>query len=463
MWVKSKTSTVDAYRKRARNLRALVLFGRSVMTTLAVISGALGFYTGIRIRQSSYDPYAYATGVGALFAAACAVIAFMMIRRHFLLDKLHKAEAHAEELTDRNWELREAAEHARSLLEAQGDLIVRRDAQGRVSYVNDAFCMLIGRARAELIGQPLDLPLLQQGEIMVLADGTRLHDQKIASGDAARWIAWREVAVRSETGNEVQSVGRDVTDRRRAEDQAQRNLHALAHAGRVHSMGEMASTLAHELTQPLTAILSFSQASRRVVDNDDFDMEELRFALERISTNARRAGDIVSHMREFIRKEEPRVESTDINALVLEAVDLLNSELTHQAVELERAFDCGLAEVAVDPVQIQQVVVNLLRNAIEAMEYNAPGQRRIRLGTGTAGRHHIHVTVADTGPGLAPHIRDVLFETFVTTKRGGMGIGLSICKSIVEAHGGELRVGDTDGGGANFEITLPTSVGGEDP
>ncbi len=125
-----------------------------------------------------------------------------------------------DELADRNWELREAEERARGLIEAQGDLIVRRDSAGRITYVNDAFCTLAGKGRPSLIGQPLGLPVREQGEVTVLADGTRVHDQKIDGDSGARWIAWREVAVRTDDGNEVQAVGRDVTDARRGRARA---------------------------------------------------------------------------------------------------------------------------------------------------------------------------------------------------------------------------------------------------
>ena len=206
----------------SRNTKSLVLFGRTVVITLSVISGCLGFYTGIRLTSESYNPHSYATGTGALFAAACAVIAFLLTRRRAAKGRMRTMEMRIEELSDSNWELREAEVRARSLLEAQGDLIIRRDAQGLVTYVNDAYCALAGKSRDQLLGQQAGLPVLEQGATTMLADGTRAHDQKIAGGQnpggsAARWIAWREVAVRTETGNEMQGVGRDVTDRVEAE------------------------------------------------------------------------------------------------------------------------------------------------------------------------------------------------------------------------------------------------------
>jgi PAS domain-containing protein len=143
------TSPVSAIRRRTRNRAALLLFGRAIVTTLGVVSGALGFLTGIRMSANNYDPAAYATGVAALFAAACAVIAFLLMRRRLMIDKTRRLQAQVEELNDRNWELREAEERAHSLLQAQGDLIVRRDANGLITYANGAFCALAGRSRDE--------------------------------------------------------------------------------------------------------------------------------------------------------------------------------------------------------------------------------------------------------------------------------------------------------------------------
>ena len=169
----------------SRNTAALVLFGRSVVITLSIVSGCIGFYAGIQSSSASYNPHNYATGAGALFAAACAVIAFMLTRRRATKVKLRALELRIEELSDRNWELREAEVRARSLLEAQGDLIIRRDAQGLLTYANDAYCTLAGKSRAQLLGQPAALTVHEQGPATMLADGTRAHDQKIAMGDNA--------------------------------------------------------------------------------------------------------------------------------------------------------------------------------------------------------------------------------------------------------------------------------------
>src|SRR5581483_10889234 len=179
----------------------------------AAISAGIGFLAGIQVKSQSYDPHAFAMGSAALFAVASMAVAWLLYRRRRLRARYRLLEARCEELADRNWELREAEERARSLLEAQGDLIVRRDAAGRITYANDAFCALAGKPRGQLIGRAAGLDVVERGEAAVLADGTRVHDQKIAAAGGTRWIAWREVAVRGDAGSETQGVGRDVTDR----------------------------------------------------------------------------------------------------------------------------------------------------------------------------------------------------------------------------------------------------------
>ena len=187
----SKTLEAPIPSTAERNTAALLLFGRSIFITTAVMFAALGFLAGIAIQHDNYDPYNYATGVGTLFAIACTAIAVLLQRRRAMRAKMQTLEARVEELADRNWELREAEERARSLLEAQGDLIVRRDAQGRVTYANDAFCALTGKQREALLGQTMALPALEQSAAAVLADGTRVYDQKIAQ----KRPLWRDGAL----------------------------------------------------------------------------------------------------------------------------------------------------------------------------------------------------------------------------------------------------------------------------
>ena len=288
-------------------------------------------------------------------------------------------------------------------------------------------------------------------------------EHRALTATGTRWLGWALRALRDDLGDviEIVGVGRDVTARRNAEEQARQNLQTLAHAGRLQSMGEMASTMAHELNQPLTAILSFSQASQRVIKNQDFDQGELVFALERIAVNAKRAGDIISHLRGFIRKGESSAKRFDINQLISEAMDLVNTELLHLEIGVELELTKGMPDVMVDPVQIQQVILNLVRNSMEAIQGHGDEERTITIATLIDRPGRVKVSVTDTGPGLAPEISDKIFDSFMSTKSEGMGIGLSICKSLVEAHGGELITKQQSGRGATFSFVLPSiSEGG---
>src|ERR1700738_1995190 len=188
---------------------------RSFMIFSATFGGAYGFIAGSRPENSGYDPNTFAIGVSFLFAIACVALATLSFRLRFIRQKLRKIVLHNEALADRNWELQEAEQRARSLFEAQGDLIVLRDSGGRISFVNDAYCELAAQPRATLLGSKFSFTVLEQGDTTLEPSGTRMHDQKIAGPLGPRWIGWREGWGRSEAGQpaELHCVGHDVTDR----------------------------------------------------------------------------------------------------------------------------------------------------------------------------------------------------------------------------------------------------------
>src|SRR5258708_27284407 len=192
---------------------------RSFTIFSAAFGGAYGFIAGSRPENSGYDPNAVAAGISFLFAIACVALATLSFRLRFMRQKLRKVALHNEALADRNWELQEAEQRARNLSESQGDLIVLRDAEGCITFVNDAYCALAEQSRGALIGSKFTLAVLEQGDTALHGDGTRIHDQKIDSRFGPRWIAWREGLVRSDAGQpaEVQSVGPGVTDRTETE------------------------------------------------------------------------------------------------------------------------------------------------------------------------------------------------------------------------------------------------------
>ncbi len=219
---------------------------------------AFGFLSGTT--GANYDPNSFAVGISALFGAACGAIGLLISRVRQMKRELRQLETRLDEAADRHWEIKEAEERAKTFFEAQDDVIVRRDPDGAITYVNDAYCTLAGRDRAGLLTTAFALTELERGEPKPLADGMRAYDQKIASPNGARWIAWREVIVRSESGSETQSVGRDITDRMEAGQ-------ALAEARDQAEMANRAKSrflamVSHEIRTPLNGILGMADLLR---------------------------------------------------------------------------------------------------------------------------------------------------------------------------------------------------------
>src|SRR5229473_5916733 len=242
-------------RRFARRHRWLISSIRSLVVFSAAFGGAYGFIAGSRAENSGYDAHAFAIGASFLFAVACVALATLSIRLRWLRKKMRKIALHNEALADRNWELKEAEERARSLFESQGDLIVLRDADGRITFVNDAYCELAEQPRNALIGSRFTLAVLEQGDTALEPDGTRIHDQKIAGPQGPRWIAWREGLVRSDAGQpaEMQCVGRDVTDRTETERALAEARDQADAANRAKS--RFLAMASHEIRTPLNGII----------------------------------------------------------------------------------------------------------------------------------------------------------------------------------------------------------------
>jgi len=446
----SSASPAFAVRRRQRNRAALVLFGRAVVSTLAVLSGALGFLTGIQMQSGSYDPYAYATGVGALFAAACAVIAFGLTRRRAGVEKIRALEARVDELTDRNWELREAEERARSLLEAQGDLIVRRDADDRITYVNDAFCALARQTRAALVGEGFKFPAIEQGEVSALEDGTRVYDQKIGTAAGGRWIAWREVAVRSETGAEVQAVGRDVTARVDAERALATARDQAQAANRAKS--RFLATVSHEIRTPLNGIIGMAE----LMLDTPLTPEQETYA-KAAKTSGETLLSLIEEILDFSKIEAGKLELAacpfSLSALIEGVTELLAPRAQAKGIEMASFVDERLPDTLVgDETRLRQVLLNLAGNAIKFTDLG--GVAIIAEADEAAGR--VRFSVRDTGIGLKRDDQERIFLDFEqadgssTRRYGGTGLGLAISRRIVARMGGTLTVASEPGQGATF-------------
>jgi len=253
---------------------------------------------------------------------------------------------------------------------------------------------------------------------------------------------------------------RDLTERQKTEARLQELQAELVHISRLTAMGEMASTLAHELNQPLSAIANYLKGSRRLLEGStDGNAATIRDAMDKAAAQALRAGDIIRRLRDFVARGENERSVEHARKLIEEASALALVGAKNLGIRTRFDFDPAVAFVLVDKIQIQQVLLNLMRNAIEAME--AVERRELTIATKAADADMAMISVGDTGPGIAPDVADRLFQPFTTTKATGMGVGLSICRTIIEAHGGQIWVEPNAGGGAVFHFTL-RRVTGED-
>jgi two-component system sensor kinase FixL len=389
-----------------------------------------------------------------------------------------------QDLTERRRErkaLEEREAHLRSILESIPDAMIVIDERGIMESFSAAAERLFGYAAEEALGRNVSM-------LMPSPDRER-HDayiaRYVATGERRIIGTGRVVTGRRKDGStfpmelavgEVAAGGRrrlftgfvrDLTERQATQARLQELQSELLHVSRLSEVGAMASALAHELNQPLTAAASAIRAARRTLaaaippGAASERLAELREAMDLTAEQALRAGQIVRRLREFVSRGEADQRLEPLGRLIEEAAALALVGTRESGVRATFRFDPALPPVLVDRVQVQQVLLNLIRNAVEAMqEISAPPgeapRRELVLAAAPSGSDQVEVSVADTGPGLAPTIAERLFEPFVTTKAGGMGIGLSICRSIVEAHGGRLWTEPNPGGGTVFRFTLPT-------
>ena len=289
--------------------------------------------------------------------------------------------------------------------------------------------------------------------------------------DGSRVSVLLGVATLVETGNQGVAFVLDLTERKRTEAEARESERRyrevqmeLAHANRVAAMGQLTASIAHEVKQPIAATATNAAAALRWLGRQPPNLEEARQALDRIGKDAIRGGDIIGRIRELVEKAPPRKDSVDINEAIREVIELTRGEAVKAGVSARTHLADGLPLVYGDRVQLQQVNLNLIINAVEAMGGVRDGPRELLVTTGQAEPDGVLVAVRDSGPGLAPATLERLFEAFYTTKPDGLGLGLSICRSIIEAHGGRLWVSANAPRGAIFHFTVPghpCSAGGQ--
>jgi PAS domain S-box-containing protein len=273
----------------------------------------------------------------------------------------------------------------------------------------------------------------------------------------AQWFEMRVEPLRRPEGGAVISHI-DVTNRVRAEIEAQHHRSELAHVARVTLLGEITASIAHELNQPLTAILSNAQAAQRLIRKKKRPLATIRDILADIVSDDKRAGEVIHRLRSLLKKGESQRQLLDLNSIIEQALRLMHSDMIIRHVAVEKQFDASLPAVLGDKIQLQQVVLNLLVNAAEAMADSPPPERKVVLSTFRTGER-VAIRVRDFGSGLEPEYLEQIFEPFFSTKDNGMGVGLWINRAIIEAHGGELLAANNQDKGATFDVILPTHGG----
>jgi len=313
---------------------------------------------------------------------------------------------------------------------------------------------------------------LDIGELIVGAPNQRPLMSRIVSSQSADGTAWELDARRADgqvfpielSVGRCDSAGaeqytlviRDITLRRKTEARARQHQAELAHVSRVSLAGEMAGALAHELSQPLTAIAAYARGCLRLLAGPAPEPAMLHEGVSEVVQQAERAGDVLGRLREFVRGGAWRRAFVEVGPLIDAAVSLARIEAMQNEVEIEAPIDPGLPPVLADHIQIEQVLLNLLRNAIDAIATADSQKRLIVVEAHCKSGHTVQISVADSGPGVVAEVANRLFEPFVTTKPEGMGMGLSISRSIIESHGGRLRMFQTVASGATFVFDLPT-------
>jgi C4-dicarboxylate-specific signal transduction histidine kinase len=254
----------------------------------------------------------------------------------------------------------------------------------------------------------------------------------------------------------------EIKERKQAEKTSRKHQSELAHTHRLSMMGEMASGLAHELSQPLTAINNYIKGCMRRLQRANGNQVELLDAMGKVSSEAHRAGEIIRWMRGFVQKAEPRTAKLDVNAAIHEAIDLLWHDLQSHGIKTHFELATPLPPTLADKIQIQQIVLNLVRNSMEAMNGHNCARRDLTICTSIPADDTIEVSIRDSGHGVPADLRENIFDSFFTTRTDGLGLGLSICRSLVEVHGGKLWVTAGAGTGATFHFTIPVTTEASD-
>ncbi len=364
-------------------------------------------------------------------------------------------------------EIRQSEERFRSVVEDQTEFIVRWVADGVRTFVNGSYCRFFGKSADELIGEsffpaipdPEDRERIRKFAAALTPESPLMQYEHrvVRAGGSVAWVQWVDRALFDSQGNLAgyQSVGRDITAEREASERLRRLEDELAHVGRLSVMGEMVATMAHEIGQPLHVIQMFAETTQRALQtgSEDGVPNAIDWA-GKIQEQANRAGEIIKRLRGFTSLTDSNRQPLDIGRAVRESLELVQSDLRKRQVHVETRVPADLPPVLADRIQVEQVLVNLLRNAGEALEDVPPRERRIVVES-TPVRDQVQISVCDRGCGLGEDTVEQMFDAFYTTKSHGTGIGLAICQRIVQEHGGRMWAEPNENQGMTFLFTLP--------
>jgi PAS domain S-box-containing protein len=360
---------------------------------------------------------------------------------------------------------RQAERDLRVTIDTIPAIVARYRRDGSPDFVNQTWRTYTGLASDSLRGQrwavavhPDDLPRLEAAWRAHLPKGEPFEmEQRVRRADGEyRWFFFRRVPLRDENGEVIRwyAAAHDIDDQKRAERALQTAQAELAHVTRVTTLGEMSASIAHEVNQPLTAVATNAEASLRWLSRDVPDIEEARASIGQVVKDALRAGLVIRRIRDFSKKADPQMTQLDINGVVEEAVTLVQHEALRHGVAIRLELASGLPPVSGDRIQLQQVIVNLAINGMEAMTSVQDRERVLIIRTQRHQSSRVLVAVEDAGIGIEPENVNRVFSAFHTTKPDGLGMGLSICRSIIEAHGGQLWASPNAGPGMMFQFMI---------
>ena len=385
-------------------------------------------------------------------------------------DLEQRVEERTVDLKEEIAERRLAEESLRKLsraVEQSPAMTIITDSEGKIEYVNPRFSTVTGYNLDEIAGETPQV--LKSGEMLseayeelwsTIKAGREwkgeFHNKK--KDGKLYWAATSISPVMTPDGviTHYLGISEDITEKKRTEEEARQQRSELAHAGRVIIMGEMATSLAHELNQPLAVISGCAQFCQKTLRSGKGKLEKLIDPMEQISEQTDRASEIIQRIRGFIQKKEPKRTSIDVNDAIDGVADLLRSDAREHNITVEMSLALSLPPVHADAIQIQQVILNLAHNSVEAMAATKPKHRRLTISTCESKNGEVEVTVHDWGEGILKENLNRIFEPFFTTKDTGIGMGLSLSHSIIEAHGGRLWASSEKKAGTVFQFILPT-------